>query len=78
MTAPVSPQQQPYRVDLEPGKYWWCSCGRSAKQPFCDGSHKDTGFSPVAVDVTEAKTLWLCGCKRTLNQPNCDGSHSIT
>lgn len=75
MTEPVIPQKAPYELELEPGRYWWCACGRSAKQPFCDGSHKVTEFTPVAFEVTEKKKVWLCGCKHTHKQPFCDGTH---
>lgn len=75
MSEPVVAQKSPYPLELEPGKYWWCACGRSANQPFCDGSHKDTGFSPVAFELEEAKKVWLCGCKHTKNRPFCDGTH---
>jgi CDGSH-type Zn-finger protein len=76
MSEPVIPQKSPYAVELEPGKYWWCACGRSAKQPFCNGSHKGTEFSPVPFELAEKKKVWLCGCKHTANRPMCDGSHS--
>ncbi|MEI6611086.1 MAG: CDGSH iron-sulfur domain-containing protein [Deltaproteobacteria bacterium] len=70
-------QKAPYAVDVEKGKtYHWCSCGLSKKQPFCDGSHKGTSFTPVAFTTDETKQLFLCGCKRTKNQPFCDGSHT--
>lgn len=75
MAEPECPQKAPYRVDLAPGVYWWCACGRSANQPFCDGSHKGTEFSPVRHEVSEAQTAWLCGCKRTGRPPLCDGTH---
>jgi len=76
MNEPVSPQKAPYGLDLEPGKYWWCACGRSVKQPFCDGSHKGSEFEPVGFELTENKKVWLCGCKQTRNPPFCDGTHS--
>lgn len=75
MNDPVIAQKTPYERDLEPGTYHWCACGRSAKQPFCDGSHKGTGFSPVAYEVTESRKVWFCGCKHTAQAPLCDGTH---
>ncbi|NOZ45228.1 MAG: CDGSH iron-sulfur domain-containing protein [Chlorobi bacterium] len=69
-------QKQPYVLNLEPGNYWWCACGESANQPFCDGSHKTTSFKPVKVEISEAKKVALCGCKQTGNKPFCDGSHN--
>lgn len=76
MSQPIVAQKGPYEVELEPGSYWWCACGRSATQPFCDGSHKDTAFTPVEFPCTEKKTVWLCGCKHTADRPFCDGAHN--
>jgi CDGSH-type Zn-finger protein len=74
---PVIAQKAPYPVEVTAGKtYFWCACGRSAKQPFCDGSHKDTGFSPVKYTAEEDKQLFFCGCKHTGKPPFCDGTHS--
>lgn len=75
MDEPVIAQRAPYGLELEPGRYFWCRCGRSAKQPFCDGSHKGTGLSPVAFELSEPQRVWLCGCKRTGKRPFCDGTH---
>jgi CDGSH iron-sulfur domain-containing protein 3 len=72
---PVIAQKAPYPVDLAPGKYSWCACGLSAKQPFCDGAHKAVGLHSVKFVVAEAGTHYLCGCKRTGTPPFCDGAH---
>jgi CDGSH iron-sulfur domain-containing protein 3 len=71
----VIAQKAPYAVALKPGDYFWCACGRSKKQPFCDGSHKDTGFTPTKFTMTEEKTVYLCGCKHTATAPFCNGGH---
>ncbi len=77
MSDPVVVQKGPYPVQVEAGKsYHWCACGHSANQPFCDGSHKGTGMTPVKFDAVETKTVYLCGCKHTGNRPFCDGQHS--
>lgn len=76
MSEPVIAQRGPYVVELEPGSYWWCRCGRSKNQPFCDGSHKATEFKPVKVEISEAGKYALCGCKRSGNKPFCDGTHN--
>ena len=75
MNNPESPQNEPYVLDLEPGTYWWCACGKSQTQPFCDGSHKGTEFTPVEFTVSEKESVALCGCKKSNNKPFCDGSH---
>jgi CDGSH-type Zn-finger protein len=70
-------QKSPYPVDVTAGKtYFWCACGRSAKQPFCDGSHKDTSFSPVKYEAHADKKVFFCGCKTSGKSPLCDGSHN--
>ena len=76
MSAPVVFDKKPVVMKLEPGTYYWCACGRSKKQPFCDGSHKGTEFTPKAFEVKEAKQVALCNCKHTKNAPFCDGTHS--
>ncbi len=76
MEQPQIAQKSPYQVDVLAGKtYFWCACGRSKNQPFCDGSHKGTGLSPVQFKPEESKTVWLCGCKQTKTRPMCDGTH---
>ena len=69
-------QKQPAVLELDPGTYHWCQCGESSNQPFGDGSHAGTGFTPMMVEITEKKTVALCQCKQTNNAPICDGSHS--
>jgi len=76
MSEPVIAAKAPIGVDVEAGKtYWWCTCGRSVKQPFCDGSHKGTDFTPMAYEAAESKQLWFCACKHTKHAPLCDGAH---
>ena len=76
MTTPVVAQKAPYPVDVEAGKtYWWCTCGKSKKQPFCDGSHSGTGLQPMKYEAAEAKKLFFCGCKASAKAPFCDGTH---
>lgn len=72
---PVIADTQPCSLELDPGTYWWCSCGRSKSQPFCDGSHKGTDFVPVELTINEKKEVWLCTCKHSATPPYCDGSH---
>ena len=77
MSDPVITKKAPYPIEVEAGKsYFWCSCGRSASQPFCDGSHKGTDFSPVKFTADESKIIFFCGCKHTASPPLCDGTHS--
>ena len=75
MDQPKIARKSPYILDLAPGTYWWCACGRSNNQPFCDGSHKTTSITPVKFEVTQARQVSLCGCKRTKTPPFCDGTH---
>ena len=76
MTNPQIAQKGPYKVEVEAGKsYFWCACGRSANQPFCDGSHKGTGLSPVKYTAEETKRAFFCGCKHSAKAPLCDGAH---
>ena len=76
MATPEIPQKSPYVMELEAGTYWWCSCGKSTNQPFCDGSHKGSDFVPMKTEITETKRVALCGCKHTGGSPFCDGAHA--
>ena len=76
MSNPIIADNKPVGVDLEKGKqYYFCTCGRSSNQPFCDGSHKGTGFTPQAFVAEQDGKSWLCQCKHTTNAPMCDGTH---
>ena len=75
MATPECPQKAPFALELEAGDYWWCACGLSKNQPFCDGSHKETEFSPEKFTLTEKTKVWLCGCKQSNDKPFCDGTH---
>ena len=78
MDKSATPQKGPYKIKVEKGKiYFWCSCGLSQKQPFCDGSHKKEGkFKSIKYLAEESEELDFCGCKRTERPPFCDGTHS--
>jgi CDGSH-type Zn-finger protein len=76
MNEAVIVQKKPYHVDVTEGEtYAYCTCGLSDKQPFCNGAHKETSFTPHKFTAEATETLHLCGCKRTGNDPRCDGSH---
>ena len=72
---PKVPQQGPYLQTVQPGKYWWCACGKALTQPFCDGAHKGGEIKPIKVEFTEETEVAWCGCKRSGTPPFCDGSH---
>ena len=77
-SEPHVAQAGPYQVELEAGKtYYWCHCGESKSQPFCDTTHTQTEFQPKAFTVEETKSYYLCGCKRTGTAPFCDTSHEL-
>ncbi|MCK9285796.1 MAG: CDGSH iron-sulfur domain-containing protein [Rhodocyclaceae bacterium] len=76
MTDPIIAQKAPYAVDVEAGKsYYWCACGKSKTQPFCDGSHKGSEFVPTEYKAEKSGTVYFCGCKHSKNGALCDGSH---
>ena len=76
MNSPKVVQKFPYKVTVESEKsYWWCSCEKSSKQPFCDGSHEGTEFLPLKVKLDEEKDVFFCGCKMSKNGAFCDGTH---
>ncbi|MGI9472666.1 MAG: glutamate synthase-related protein [Rubripirellula sp.] len=76
MAQPKIAAKSPMQVELEKGEHYWCSCGESKNQPFCDGSHQGTEFTPLAFTTEEAQEAYLCMCKRTKNPPFCDGAHA--
>ena len=77
MTEPESPQKAPYAVDVTEGEtYYWCACGKSKNQPFCDGSHQGSDFTPVAFTAEKSEKVYFCGCKKSANKPLCDGTHN--
>ena len=76
MSVPTIAAKTPVVVELEEGVYWFCTCGKSAQQPFCDGSHAGTDFQPQPFEITEKKRYALCQCKHTNGAPFCDGAHN--
>jgi CDGSH-type Zn-finger protein len=77
MAEPTRAANEPFAIEVEEGKtYFWCSCGKSANQPFCDGTHKGSDFTPVKYTAQKDGKAFFCGCKATKNQPMCDGSHN--
>lgn len=75
MEKPTIASKKPTVLELEPGTYYWCACGKSANQPFCDGSHQGTAFQPQVFTIDEKKRVALCNCKYSANTPFCDGAH---
>ena len=75
MDEPIVAAKAPAVLELEAGTYWWCRCGRSKKQPFCDSSHKGTGIEPMEFRIDQKRRVALCQCKHTAKPPFCDGTH---
>jgi CDGSH-type Zn-finger protein len=76
MTDPVIAQRAPFKMEVEAGKsYFWCACGKSSKQPLCDGSHADTAILPVKHTAENSGPVFFCGCKHSEKKPFCDGTH---
>ncbi len=75
MSEQTNAQRKPYIVELEAGDHWFCTCGKSATPPLCDGSHKGSGLAPLKFTIEEKRKVGLCGCKHSNNAPFCDGSH---
>ena len=76
MEEPICAGNEPVGVTLGKGEHFWCVCGRSSNQPFCDGSHAGSSFQPLAFGLDKEQEVFLCMCKRTKNPPFCDGTHS--
>jgi CDGSH-type Zn-finger protein len=76
MASPQIAQKAPFPVEVEAGRsYWWCACGKSQTQPFCDGSHKGSTFTPRVYTADISRLAYFCGCKHSANMPLCDGTH---
>jgi CDGSH-type Zn-finger protein len=76
MSEPTVAGKAPIAIDVEAGRsYFWCSCGKSKRQPFCDGAHKGSEFLPLEYKAAATTKVWFCACKRSGKSPLCDGSH---
>ncbi|MCF8233239.1 MAG: CDGSH iron-sulfur domain-containing protein [Bacteroidales bacterium] len=75
MKKPEISGKMPRMLEMEPGDYYWCACGKSKNQPFCDGSHQGSEFTPLHTRINEKKNVYWCMCKSSANKPFCDGTH---
>lgn len=75
MATPTIVQRAPFVIQEAAGTKWWCACGMSQTQPYCDGAHKGSGITPLKVEVAQPGTVAWCGCKHSKNGAFCDGSH---
>lgn len=75
MDTPNIAGKMPVVCEMSPGTYWWCACGLSKNQPFCDGSHRTTPFTPIEVVIEEPRKVAWCVCKHSQKKPYCDGTH---
>ncbi|MCX8511532.1 MAG: CDGSH iron-sulfur domain-containing protein [Chthoniobacteraceae bacterium] len=77
MSTPHIAQKAPFPVEVQAGKtYYWCSCGKSANQPFCNGAHKGSEFAPIPYTAEKDGTVYFCGCKHSTKGALCDGGHA--
>ena len=76
MKEPRIAALEPALIDIETGDHYWCSCGHSKGQPYCDGAHKGSGFEPLEFFIEKRKKVSLCLCKKTGKAPFCDGAHA--
>ena len=77
MSKPKIAEKSPLLLEMQAGTYYWCACGQSQNQPFCDGSHQGTTFEPKAVTIDEIQSVFWCRCKQSGNAPFCDGTHNV-
>jgi len=79
MSESLIPKKTQFPINIEAGRsYWWCSCGKSASQPFCDGSHEGSEFLPMEYKATETDIAYFCGCRNSLSKPLCDGMTCVS
>jgi CDGSH-type Zn-finger protein len=76
MADPNNVGKKPIILEMEPGTYWWCTCGKSENEPFCYGAHQNLGLLPLEVKIEEKKRVAWCTCKQTKKKPYCDGTHA--